>query len=222
MRAIRGVIREIGLWIRYFCVWPGLPPCGSPTDADCILVQAFGRNDYTDAELHTIAGLRQQYQTDTKTVGALRDRSFDPGKPNDELAKETETIMDQNRHLIAFVQWEVAVAFDWYWYLRNSSRIVCLWPPATGYFSTVEVVNESKRKMDRLGLSRPIELAHKRQIVRAFLIVRKVFGQAPIIIRQETYSFDPHSVQPWTRSWLPWLFRETLVRVHHLVKRHVF
>ena len=223
MRAIRGVIREIGLWIRYFCVWPGLPPCGNPAEgADCILVQAFGRNSNNDAELRTIAELRQRCRTDLLAVEALHNFGFDAGTPNDDLARECEAVMNRYPNMVAIVQWEVAAGFDWRWCRSNSRRIICIWPGHEGYLSTTDVLKQSHGIMQSHRLKRPIQLAHRRHMVRAFLIARKVLGTEPIVLRQRTCSFDRWSVQFWTRTWYRWAVRETLARVHHLVTRKVW
>jgi hypothetical protein len=202
-------------------VWPGLPPQGNPEDADAILVQAFGRNHYPDVALRAIREIRDRVGTDARAVEVLQNHHFDPGIPNRSLARECQVIMDRFPQLRGIVQWEIATAFEGNWYHTNAYRVVCVWPPKQGYFSTLEVKRDSKQEMSRLGLSLPIELAHRRQIVRAFLIVRKLFGITPIVLEQQTHSFDSSSVQLWTRTWYWWLIREVLGRVHHVVKRLV-
>ncbi len=222
MRAIREAIREIGLWIRYCCVWPGLPPRGNPADADCIVVQAFGRNSQTDAELRTIAELRQRSRTDLLAIEALHNFGFDAGTPNDELARECEAVMNRYPKMVAIVQWEVAAGFDWRWCRSNSRRIICIWPGREGYLSTTIVLKQTHGIMLSQHLKCPIQLAHRRHIVRAFMIARKILGTTPIVLWQGTRSFDRWSVQFWTRSWYRWVVRETLTRVHHLVTRKVW
>ncbi|MFA6098263.1 MAG: hypothetical protein WCV50_01530 [Patescibacteria group bacterium] len=201
----------------------GLPATGDPRQADVVIVQAFGRNGFSDQELNMLGKLTEVEQiSDVEMMDILRQWNFDPGQSNRELAEECRRIMDKYK-LSAIVQWEIAVAFPTDWYAANNQRIICLWPSAESlqYFSTRKVLENTLAKMIKRRWSLPIELAHHGQILRAYLMVRKIFGNAPVILSPYPKSFDRKSVQPWTRSRWRWLCREIIVRWHHLLKRWV-
>jgi hypothetical protein len=218
----------MGLWFRYFLLWPGAPVTGDPNDADSILVQAFGRNSVADTDLHRIRKNRDNCGFDYEMILKLRGGGCDPGLPNRQLAKICMHLVEKHR-LTAIVQWEVAVAFDPAWYGKWRENIFCLWPPKKPgeYFTTKEVKEDSVRMMKKLGKKNPIELAHRRQIVRAALILKKILRRegfsntVPIIVTGQPDSFDANSVQIWTRNPARWLLRESLARIHHLVFRYI-
>lgn len=212
--------RILGMWLRYLCIIPGLPPRGDLSTADVVLVQAFGRNQYPDSELDHITDLHVAYgKQDAVTIAKLREQGFDPGQPNRDLALACQQLVD-TYGIAAIVQWEVTVAFDPAWYAAHRNRIVSLWPTAE-YFSTRLVQEHSLRVMQEHGWTKPIELAHSWQIVRAFLIVRKLFGHEPMVSSETIRCFDSKSVQWWTRSKVKWLAYECLARVHHVLYRWV-
>lgn len=206
------------LWLRYVFQIPGLPSIGSPLSAQVVAVQAFGRNTFLDADLSNIRVYHDQSgANDEVTLNWLWEHNFDPGHPNRQLALETRSLLDR-MPVYAIVQWEVAAAFDRAWYAANSRRIICLWPSATPgqYFSTRDVKMQTVEVMRARGWSDVIELAHRRQVVRAYLILRKLLGHDPITVTIRTDGFDRKSVQPWTKSWYRWAWYEFLARLHHL------
>jgi hypothetical protein len=209
------------VWLRYFLVWPGLPAIGDPTTADCVIVQAFGRNSCLDSRLSEIS-TRAQKRSDWQLVQELLAEGFSPGQPNFVLAYECMEAMNKFG-LPTIVQWEVACAFPPEWYEKNHQKVICLWPPSSGYFSTRQVSLATLEVCRERGWLRVIEIAHKRMIARSALIVHKLWdGQMPVILfPQLTKSFDRKSVQLWTKSWYWWIFREAIGRIHHLVLRWV-
>jgi hypothetical protein len=214
---------NLEIWLRYFLGWPGLPAVGDPSQADVVIVQAFGRNDYLDTELFKIRKAYEYFgQNDAQTIAWLRSQNFDPGLPNRQLAAECQTMVDCYG-LPVITQWEAALAFDPDWYEQHKNNIICLWPLAdpTRYFTTRLVKEQTVQIMRQCGWSNPIELAHKRQVVRSFLIVRKLLGKPPIVLEQKISSFDSGSVQPWTKSPLRWIVREVPTRIHHVFKHWV-
>ncbi len=211
----------LNVWTRYCLFWNGLPAIGNPKDADVIIVQAFGRNNLEDEDLEYIYDLRQEKVSDLKTLESLRSHAFDPGKPNYSLANETIKLM-KKYGLPAIVQWEVAVALLNVG-LYDKEKIFCIWPPenCTG-FNTLEVKEETFKIMKKNNWSSPLELAHKRQITRAFLIVKNFmeankFSGWPVTVEQETDCFDSKSIQKWTTGPLAWYPKEFLVRIHHWI-----
>lgn len=217
-------ISNIALWFNYMTCWRGLPEIGDPQKAHVVIVQAFGRNSYPDSEVHSIRELWEGCgRNDLTAVKKLRSLNFDPGKSNISLALECMEIMDKYG-IPGIVQWEIAVAFPEEWYYRNADRIVCLWPPKGkgNYFSTWDVKILTYKIMNQRQWAIPIEVAHKRQITRAYLIVRKIMGKKVVVLPQKTTVFDPQSVQLWVRAWYLWLPREILTRLHHLYKGWVY
>lgn len=216
-------MNNLEIWLRYLFCWPGLPAVGDPSQADVMIIQAFGRNDYLDTELFKIRKVYENFgQDDAQTIAWLRSQNFNPGLPNRQLAAECQAMADLYG-LPVITQWEVATAFDSVWYEQNKNRIICLWPSADPkqYFSTRLVKEETVRVMNQHGWHNPIELAHKRQVARNFLIVKKLLSKSPIIIEQKTQCFDSKSIQSWTRGPLAWIVREVLTRAFHLVKKWV-
>jgi hypothetical protein len=214
-----------GVWIRYFAVIPGLPAIGDPEEADVLIIQAFGRNTYGDEELDIVRTIYERSGgNDATAIEKLREVSFNPGIPNYDLAQEAQEIADRY-DLPIITQWEVAVAFNPEWYAVHKERIICIWPPGgTEYFTTWHVKTATWKIMKEKGWKTPVELAHKSQIARSFLVVKKVMHITPVVLPQRTKSFDPNSVQPWIRSWRKFVLpREIIVRwVHHIIKRWVF
>lgn len=223
------------IWLRYFCIWPGLLPIGDPNQAGVIIAQAFGRNTYIDERLFEVRRIFDEAGSDFAAISKLRDVMFypgeirfDPGIPNKMLAKECQELVDKY-NLSAIVQWEIATAFDLKWYAEHRDKIFCLWPSTDQnvYFSTHLVKKQAVEKMIQMGWTNPMEVAHKRQIARAYLIVKKLLKEhkvrssGVIVVDQKTDFFDPNSVQLWTKNKWLWLAREGLTRIHHLLKRLV-
>ena len=215
------------VWIRYFLFWRGLPTIGNLEDADVAIVQAFGRNRYQDEELGLIYKIRQLKGSDLEALKYLWSEDFKPGLPNLSLAEESKKLL-KNHDLPLILQWEVAMALGIKFYQENQEKIFCIWPPINSKgFNTLEVKKASLEIMEEKNLSRPIEIAHKRQITRAFLIVNKIMTSKgikalPIVIKQETDGFDSDSVQEWTTNGRLWYFKEFLVRIHHLLCRWIW
>lgn len=211
------------LWWRYAFQVPGLPASGDPRTAQVVAVQAFGRNTYTDNELVQVQEYyRQHGSDDLATLNGLWANGFDPGEPNYRLADECSAIMVQYG-VHAIVQWEIAAAMGPTWYRDHRDRIICIWPTnAIGKpFTTRDVKVATVAIMRQHHWSRVIELAHRHQIVRAFLILRKLLGYDPIIVPTRTEEFDPQSRQKWTTSLRAWQPYNVLACLHHLVLRWV-
>lgn len=213
-----------GLWWRYWLQLPGLPDIGDPSQADCIAVQAFGRNIFDDADL---PGIRTYHDRnggrDELTLEWLRSHDFKPGRPNLQLARETQALVERFG-IPAIVQWEVAAAMRPSWYAAHQRQVICLWPSANPgeYYSTVDVKRDTVAIMRQRGWRLPIEVAHRWMIIRAYFVLRKQLGADPVAIsRLSSSDFDHESTQPWTRSWYVWLPREIAARLHHVFKRLV-
>ncbi len=214
------------VWFFYFFpFWAWCPEIGEPEDADCILVRAFGRNQIDDDELGTkILRIRSMSDGDNKRAfDRLRRGGFLSGAFNDEVALQLFLYVLDTSHVL-ILQWEVAFSMfnlSEEWYRDNEHRIVVLWPPKSGYFSTYEVKKASVEEMRKRGLSCPLEVAHPAMIVRAVMIIWRL-GANPIVSpSKQLWVWDGGSVQPWTRGFGLWLIREVLGRVHHIVFRLV-
>ncbi len=213
---------KIGTLFRYM-----FPPLGARKSrdlykGDVVFAQAFGRNTFPDSSVFAVGVMFDEFEDDEKTLEWLKSHDFDPGIPNKEIAKVTKELM--TRYFIpAVVQWEVAAAFDTEWYLQNKKRIVCIWPTKeqNTYFNTNEVITLSLQAAEKLGRSNPIEVAHKMQILRAALIIKKLSGKFPLIPDDLPKSFDRKSFQWWTRTIWACLFREIPVRIHHIITKRV-
>jgi hypothetical protein len=214
-------LQKFRLYCLYGLIYPGLKKLGDPYDADVIAVQAFGRNNYLDHELPAVRALFDLCRNDPETVKELRDRGFDPGEPNRQLAKAAMELADEY-NLPIITQWEVAAAFDPDWYKARHDSVICLWPSANPkeYFTTREVKKQTAAIMKRHGWSKPLELSHQRMIVRAVLILFKL-GVEPIVSQKSVTCFDRHSSQKWTTSLFWWLYRESQARIHHLLHQWV-
>ncbi len=222
-------IELLNIWTRYFLVWPGLSK-NPPQDRiskkpDVLLAQAFGRNTLGDADLWWLGNLAKKESG--AVADEVRDMKFDPGQPNRELAVLLTNILIANPRLAAIIQWEIAMALDKEWYERNQDRIIWLWPPdGAKRFSTRDVLLDSFKIMKEKGWKRPIVLAHKRQIVRAYLIARRLAWKTSQIetafaYPSEVSSFDKGSKQWQTASSTNWVIYEALCRAIHLLRRWV-
>jgi hypothetical protein len=217
------------LWFCYFLSFmPAVPGLGKLLDADCIFVQAFGRNKYTDEELNKVLGKfrKMAKYNDLETFKLLRQDGFDPGKSNLSLGLYAMRLYNLLNGAPIIAQWEVAYAIfqtDSVWFMRHTRFIDCIWPPEEGYFATAHVKQESKEKMVARGRVRPVEVAHPAMITRAVPIIWGT-GVSPIVeeIRlgeaknHLLWVWDENSVQPWTTSWSAWQKREFVGRMAHI------
>lgn len=187
---------------------------------------------YPDTEVWFVRKKHEELGSDNlRTTAWLRAQGFDPGIPNYELAKECRELVG-TYGIPAIIQWEVGAALDPEWYRDHKNLITCVWPPADPkiYFTTWRVKSIMVEIMKRRGWTKPIEVAHQRQIVRSYLIVRKLIQlhlgikhPTIVIVEQNTKSFDRRSVQKWTTKLFPsWLKQEFLARGHHIVHRWVW
>lgn len=187
---------------------------------DSVLVQAFGRNNFTDKELPTVRGLydREAAGDDMAMWGILDNIGFDAGASNQALAEAVEErVMGPGQVMEAPIQWEVAYALwqrDPEAYGRYKNYIHSLWPES-GFYPTTEVKKDSLQVMDRVGLYNPQELAHPDMMVRAMAILSKLGIEADPVAAD--IPFDPESVQGQVRNESAWKRREALTRVHHVL-----
>lgn len=193
------------------------------SENDCIFVQAFGRNSWTDAQLLGVL-------KDNRARGAanpmrvLRGEGFDPGRSNRMLAGIAWRLFLDHPVRI-FAQWEVAYAM-WEANPRGYQELLVqkewmhiLWPRGS-YYPTWMVKQDSIGLAAEQGLSRPIELAHPDMVARATAILWRLGARPSLYITPIEY--DPKSVQPWTRSQRHWWLRNLLGHVHHILHRWVW
>ncbi len=220
------------VWVCYLLPFlPCVPRIGKVEDADCMFVQAFGRNGLPDEGLgRFLHQMRNGDRDDIDTFGKLVQHGFDAGASNKVLAQYVMKLYELlNIPIIA--QWEVVYAMmflDSSWYIENLHRIDCIWPPEDGYFATKHVKTMSKECMLARGCCRPLEVAHPAMIARAVPVIWKL-GMNPVVVPIFPWSFwedalwawDKDSIQPWTRGFRAWVLREPLGRVHHILHRWV-
>lgn len=212
----------------FFPFYSWCPPIGHGWECDCVFTQAMGRNGIPDKNLGkeiALARLRSEYD-DRKTFDRLRRDGFAGGRSNTQLGRYIYREFPMSSKVL-ILQWEVAYEMyiaepHWYEWALTEDRIVVLWPPQTGYFSTFEVKKASVAEMRKRGLKRPLEVAHPAMIVRAVLILWRL-GVTPVVMSEgrSLNAWDEGSVQPWTRSRFMWLLREVPGRVHHILYRYV-
>ncbi|MFH0853250.1 MAG: hypothetical protein V1853_02485 [bacterium] len=190
-------------------------------DNDCIFIQAFGRNTWSDAELNKkIRILRQRAGYDNvRMMEELSILSFDPGDSNRSLASVALGLCQKHKIPI-IAQWEIGYALykenpQAYQRLFTTGHIHVLWPRGK-YYPTWEVKKDAIVIAHSIGSSRPIELAHPDMIVRATAIIWKL-GLAPSLCLA-AIPYDSRSVQKWTRSWQNWWLRNALSHPHHACK----
>lgn len=209
----------IQFWICYFLpLFPAVPTVGRLEEADCVFVQAFGRNHWDD---HILGLLLERIKNissgELAMLEALKKIGFQPGKPNFALAMKAKQLYDQC-HLPIIAQWEIVYTLFWLdeqWYFDHQQGIDCIWPVGE-YFSTYHEKAISLQKMESRGCKKPLELAHPAMVVRAVMTIWKR-GVVPIVIgvspfsfwKEELWAWDRDSVQWWTRFFLLWLIRET-------------
>ncbi len=207
--------------IRYALFWCGMPQSKNMRKGDVVLAQSFGRNSWDEIEMKKLKRKFRETESDEKTLEWIRNDKFDPGKPNREIAKIVVELLDEY-HIPAIVQWEIATAFSEEWYAQHKKEIICIWPPEENeHFDTRSVIIESAEVIREKNFVHPVVVAHKQQIVRTALIVKKYCGIFPLTSKKQPNIFDAHSIQWWTRNIFFWSFREFFVRVRYIVKRYV-
>lgn len=207
---------ELLAWKNYFLLRPGLDLAHDPSKADVILGLAFGRNTIPDSEQHEIIKLHEQSNGfDYLTIAKLKENNFDPGLPNLELATICQKLSDQF-NLPLVIQWELATALDDSWLQKNMEKVICIWPPSPKYFGTPDVLRSMLTTLMKKYWFHPLLVAHEHHLPRAYLTLAN-FNLQPIVVSPHASSFDPLSVQPWTRNKTKWKTRELRVRMHHLV-----
>lgn len=234
------------MWIGikvFFCYlipfFPCCPRIGNLEEADCIFIQAFGRNSIPDAELgEVIWKILSKGFSLTGIFTLLSRNGFESGEPNKVLARKTLALA--KKYGVPIIgQWEVIYAIwqlDRRWFFDHREEIDCLWPPRCGYYSTWEVKLASKEKMKARGKKRPIEVCHPAMTARVIPILWKikigvvVEGVYPWnFYRHPLWVWDKDSVQPWVRAFIKlqdprtwWLARESYGRfVHHPLYRYI-
>lgn len=216
-------MRELLSWIWYWLQLPGCSQRSPEAQADVIVVQAFGRNTLIEEDL---ANLRRYHDGngnhDGLTLAWCRDHQIEVGDPNRSLAMVLINMVHQTR-LPVVAQWEVILACPPDWYKHHRQSIFCLWPPAQPgqYFTTRRVLEDTVAVMRFRGWRRPLVLAHTRQLHRVCLMLKRLSGAWPAVSRDQIDEFDSQSLQPWTRNIFAWWYRETRVRVHHVLHHWV-
>jgi len=219
----------IKLFLNY--ITPFLPSCpriGELEDSDCIVIQAFGRNKFSDKKLvRKISGLFKKFKTNKEVFRQLRNKGFDPGQANYVLADEA-LYLSKKYSIPIIAQWEAAYCI---WDIENQTtnfNVDCIWA-SEPYYTTWHLLSESRERMLERGLKKPIIVCHPAMTVRVVAIAFKL-GLDIIVQGVNAFSFPKHSswvwdkksIQPWTRRFFSfnlckcWLPRESLARVHHI------
>lgn len=201
------------LW-RYLLIKPSVASCGVWSIATDAFVPAFGRNDVPDDRLHRIADeLRRLNHDEMATLAALRSW-LDPGQPNRELARSLVYLLNTRPLVVAYVQWEVAVAMSPLEIEHLANRIRVLWPPHSGEeLDSLVALDRAIELGYGLHASTVMVLAHRLMLVRVILMVRRRLHRSFVAGLSGAAGFDPRSVQPHTaRPWL-WYLREAIGRL---------
>lgn len=187
---------------------------------DSMLVQAFGRNSYTDNQLPMVQRLyrTEAGRSDLRMWDILQAEQFDPGASNRTLAAAVKDRLESSGAIEPILQWEVAYAL---WeaapglYARYQNYMHTLWPKGT-FYPTYEVKKDSVKIMDAFGLYNPLELAHPDMEIRSLGILSKLGVEAdPLIV---AVPFDKKSTQRQTKKPMWWVPRETSTRLHHILR----
>lgn len=216
--------------------FPCAPKIGELRDADCIFVQAFGRNSMPDDKLgQKIWEVLRKANSLSEVFTFLSYSGFEPGKANEALAKKIVRLA-KKYSIPIIAQWEVVYCI-WLtqrlWFADNEKDIDCLWPPEMGYYATFDVKLASRQKMRERNKKRPIEVCHPAMTARAIPILWKIGVNVVVepiqpwsFFKEELWVWDDKSIQPWTRGFIRlkwindwWLIREMFGRfIHHPIK----
>jgi len=220
---------QLLVWVCYLTpFWHWMPAVGMHLlqFVDCLFVQAFGRNIWTDDEFFDeLMKVRvSALMDDLLTFRILRDEvGFDPGAPNFALASFVMWLVEYIFPQAAMMlQWEVAFAvwaIDPDWYSAHIDQIDVIFPRQRGFFTTAHVKMISVEFMRKRRLKLPLEIAHPAMTVRALLHIwyTGVFAVTLPVARRRSRShplwvWDSKSVQPQTRSPKAWLLYEVMGR----------
>jgi len=225
-RAQTSAMERLTHLVSYINVIPGaFPPTGFRSRAigvnDSLLIQAFGRNSVPDKELSTIRDKNIHAESDFEMFAYLDHIGFDPGDSNRALADVIDEQLNREEVIEPIGQWEPMYAL---WqknsekYRQYQNYFHLLWPHSN-FYPTYEVKADSIAIMDQLGMYNPLELAHQDMIVRALAILARFGVDADALVGD--IPFDPSSVQAQTRGKGPWVVRETLTRVEHILRNRV-
>ncbi len=190
---------------------------------DSLLVQAFGRNTFSDAQLPTVVAEYKKAGSDEAMFeGFLADAQFDEGASNRVLADAVaDVLQDKARIIEPIMQWEVSYSL-WSRYpelfAAHRSGIHTLWPQS-GFYPTYDVKADSIAVMRERGLLNPLELAHPDMMIRALGILARQGVQADAL--DVPVPFDAASTQSQTRDRWQWMLREFPTRVHHVLTNRV-
>jgi hypothetical protein len=226
---MRTITQMLRVWGLYFLAVPGVPRLlrryvskfdkDTARDSEWVLVQAFGRESYTNQELTAQLARICTAPHTLFRFAQLEKAGFRPGPANQKLARDCELLWSLNPSLVMELQWEVAYvlwSYDKQQFTKRQRQVNVIWPEGD-YFATFHVTQNAAADIRRRGLDprKGIDLAHPDMIARVLPITWKE-GLDPVPwISQVPYA-GPESIQPWTRNAGRWFLREILTRCHHL------
>ncbi len=206
-----------------FCLpIPGPVSYGSWHQARELLVFAWGRETICDDELPQVSLRRSPRYDDANTIRVLREDGFDPGDPNRQLADVLSWALEHNTELLAYVQWEVAVAMENQKYRQYANRIRIIWP-FVGWdeFNTLHVIDGAMQLGFMSKRCPPAILAHQFMVVRAALMLRKYLGGMHVIVFPSRVTMcSKTSVHYQTRNQALWYARELPGRWFICIPKH--
>lgn len=221
------VYSRLELCMYYANVFGAMLPNGTYFDSDSGIALAFGRNSISDSDLPSIRELFDLVydRSDIATIKHLDAQKFDPGKPNEYIARKVLHCI-QTWHKPVAAQWELCVAiFQMYGEQSlvsaiNDGNLICLWPrPYMDRYSSLDVLNDAHAVFSKPSrqYTYPLLLAHDLHMPRVYMLAEKKWINPIVVYDSITRSFDPKSVQKMTTNPARWYSYEFRARVHHLI-----
>lgn len=219
------------LWRHYWNVFGTLTHNGTPSDADCAIALAFGRNTLSDRELPIVRrdhdNILDKAHADDIHIRQLDHKGFNPGSPNGHIAEAVYMSIHEYNLAVA-AQWEVVVAVflecgpSWVAWALDTQKLICLWPhPEQTTYPSHEVLDDALSYLPSQSFIHPLLIAHDLHMPRVYMLAAKRW-QCPVVGYQTiTRAFDQGAVQAQASKSSRRYRYEALCRIHHFYHRWV-